>query len=299
MRKTVATLGVISALLCSGTALAGRDQRVLKAIDFFDRAEFTRAKDLLVTLVDAPGLSEEDRLQSRIYLAASYYGLGDRTSAKAQFLALVRRYPRVELDPGLFLPEVVDLFHQARIEVAKETSATPVQPDQPIQSQPPVVSAPPPPVTPVTPPAPPSAPPGSATPAARGLTVATFLPFGAGQFARGDALAGHFFLWSEVGTLALAAGAKIHFQSLKRAPGGPWDFAHPAYVEDVAYATTVQNIFAASLIASGLIAVVGIGEAALRAGGPGPVAAKVSVGSGAGAISVSVEPSLAGIAVRF
>src|SRR5262245_7075057 len=99
MLKTAATLGVLSALLCSGTALAGRDQRVLKAIDYFDRAEFTRAKDLLVTLVDAPALSEEDHLQARIYLAASYYGLGDRASAKAQFLALVRRYPRVELDP--------------------------------------------------------------------------------------------------------------------------------------------------------------------------------------------------------
>src|SRR4051812_48515802 len=176
MHRTAVMLGVISALLCPGQALAARDQRVLKAIDLFDRAEFTRAKDLLATLVDAPQLSDEDRLQARVYLAASYYGLGDRASAKAQFLMLVRRYPRVELDPGLFLPEVVDLFHQARMEVLKEapaaatttaTTKTTVVADKPKTG------------------APPSAP----SKPAFGAT--TFLPFGAGQFARGDATLGH------------------------------------------------------------------------------------------------------------
>src|SRR5437868_9177086 len=131
MPRFASTLALLSAMCCAGSALAARDQRVLKAIDLFDRAEFTRAKDLLVTLVDAPQLSDEDRLQARVYLAASYYGLGDRASAKAQFLVLVRRYPRVELDPGLFLPEVVDLFHQARMEVANETPATTAPPPPP------------------------------------------------------------------------------------------------------------------------------------------------------------------------
>src|SRR5262245_47090113 len=234
MRKTVATLGVISALLSPGTALAGRDQRVLKAIDYFDRAEFTKAKDLLVTLVDAPALSEEDRLQTRIYLAASYYGLGDRASAKAQFMALVRRFPRVELDLGLFLPEVVDLFQEARAEVAREVPA----PAPPVP--PPTTAAPVPAPTPVRAPAAPPA-----------LTFATFLPSGAGQFQRGDALAGHLFLWSEVGALGLAAAAKIHFQYLKQPPSRPWDFSGPAFVKDVPYATRVQNVFGGALIAAG------------------------------------------------
>lgn len=256
MRRVAATLALLSATLWSSTALAARDPRVLKAIDFFDRAEFTRAKDLLVTLVDAPALSEEDHLQSRIYLAASYYGLGDRASAKAQFLALVRRFPRAELDPGLFLPEVVDLFHQAQLEVLKETPAAAA-----------VTAAPAP-----------------DKPVAKAPSAATFLPFGTGQFARGDATLGHVFLWSEVGALALAAGAKIHFQYLKLSPSRPWDFTQPAYVENVGYANLVQDVFAGALIASGVIAVAGIAEASLHGGGP---------------LALRVRPSPGGLEVRF
>lgn len=277
MHTSAVALGVLSVMLCSSTALAARDQRVQKAIDLFDRAEFTRAKDLLVGLIEAPGLSEEDQLQARIYLAASYYGLGDRASAKAQFLALVRRYPRVSLDPGLFLPEVVDLLQEARVEIAKESGAGPPPPST--ASAP--GTAPKPPVVPAGPFAPPASP-------ARAPALATFLPFGAGQFARGDAALGHAFLWGEVGTLVLAAAAKIHFQYLKVGPSRPWDFSTPAYVENPSYAAAVQNVFAGSLIASGVLAVAGIAEAALRAGGPGQVA-----------VAVAVEPSGGGIAVRF
>jgi hypothetical protein len=264
MHRTASTLALLSAMLCAGSALAARDQRVLKAIDLFDRAEFTRAKDLLVTLVDAPQLSDEDRLQSRIYLAASYYGLGDRASAKAQFLVLVRRYPRVELDPGLFLPEVVDLFHAARMEVLKEH---------------------PQPAGPVTPAAPaPTAPPRAAAPPKPGFSATALLPFGAGQFARGDATLGHVFLWSEVGALAVAAVAKVHFQYLKKDPSRPWDFSQPAYVDNVGYARAVQDVFGGALIAAGVIAVAGVAESALH---------------GAGVLALRVEPGSGGIEVRF
>ncbi|HYV44147.1 MAG TPA: hypothetical protein VFA20_04760 [Myxococcaceae bacterium] len=271
MHRFASTLALLSAMLCASPALAARDQRVLKAIDLFDRAEFTRAKDLLATLVDAPQLSDEDRLQARIYLAASYYGLGDRASAKAQFLMLVRRYPRVELDPGLFLPEVVDLFHQARMEVLKEGPA-PATPPQPATDKP----RPAPTTTAATPLAP--------APSKPGFGATTFLPFGAGQFARGDATMGHVFLWSEVGALALAAGAMIHFQYLKKDPSRPWDFSGPAYVENVGYATAVQHVFGGALVAAGVIAVAGVAESSLHA---------------TGVLALRLEPGPGGIAVRF
>jgi len=279
MHRIAATLGVLSLLLCSSTALAATDQRVRKAMDLFDRAEFTKAKDLLVGLVDAPELPDEDRLQARIYLAASYYGLGDRASAKAQFLILARRYPRAELDPYLFLPEVVDLYNAARMQVRREApgETPPAPPAPPAHGKPLAAAAPAP--APAVAPAP-----------AHGHSAATFLPFGAGQFARGDAFAGHLFLWGEVGTLALAAAAKIHFQYLKTGPSRPWDFSTPAYVEDASYANLVQGVFAGSLIAAGAIAVAGIAEAALRSGGPA---------DGRRAMAVTVEPSPGGIAVRF
>jgi hypothetical protein len=277
MHRFASTLALLSAMLCASSALAARDQRVLKAIDLFDRAEFTRAKDLLVTLVDAPQLSDEDKLQSRIYLAASYYGLGDRASAKAQFLVLVRRYPRVELDPGLFLPEVVDLFNQARLEVLKENpSSAPVAEKGP--TGPPKTAV-------IATPAPPAA-----TPSKPSFGATTFLPFGAGQFARGDAVLGHVFLWSEVGALGLAAAAKVHFQYLKKEPSRPWDFTQPAVVEDVGYATLVQGVFGGALIAAGVIAVAGVAESALRA--QGLFAWSLS-------LSLSLEPAPGGIAVRF
>ena len=280
MQRFASMLALLSAMLCASSALAARDQRVLKAIGFFDRAEFTRAKDLLVTLVDAPQLSDEDRLQARIYLAASYYGLGDRASAKAQFLTLVRRYPRVELDPGLFLPEVVDLFQQARMEVLKEgpPTSTTTSPGTTATTQ---TTAPGKAVgeKPRT-----GAPPPAASGSKAGLAATTFLPFGAGQFARGDATMGHVFLWSEVGALALAAAAKVHFQYLKKDPSRPWDFTQPAYVENVGYANAVQAVFGGALVAAGVIAVAGVAESSLRA---------------TGVLALRVEPSSGGIAVRF
>ncbi|HEY8205852.1 MAG TPA: hypothetical protein VIG99_00125 [Myxococcaceae bacterium] len=277
MHRVAATLALLFAMVWPGSALAARDPRVLKAIDFFDRAEFTRAKDLLVTLVDAPALSEEDLLQSRIYLAASYYGLGDRASARAQFLVLVRRFPRAELDPGLFLPEVVDLFKQARMEVLKERPAQPGS-DKPVAGRGTSMG---PPGSSSVPPAKAGAAPGSGS---KGFSAMTFVPFGAGQFSRGDATLGHVFLWSEVGTLALAAGAKIHFQYLKVSPSRPWDFSQPAYVADAGYANLVQNVFAGSLIAAGVIAAAGIAEASLH---------------GSGALALMVRPAPSGFEVRF
>jgi hypothetical protein len=278
MHRFASTLALLTAMLCASSALAARDQRVLKAIGYFDRAEFTRAKDLLVTLVDAPQLSDEDKLQSRIYLAASYYGLGDRASAKAQFLVLVRRYPRVELDPGLFLPEVVDLFQQCRMEVLKEG---PAPAGSGATVSPPVVTVPGQKLPTVAPPPPPASAPA---PPASSFSAMAFVPFGAGQFARGDATLGHVFLWGEVGTLALAAGAKVHFQYLKKEPSRPWDFSQPAVVEDVGYATMVQNVFGGALIAAGVIAVAGVAESSLRA---------------TGVLALRLEPGPGGIAVRF
>src|SRR4051812_5873855 len=107
-------------LLLPVVALCAKSPKVNEAILLYDKTDFAKAKDKLVTLIDAPGLSEEDRAQALIYLSASYHAVGDLSSAKAQLMRLARNYPDARIDPGIFLPELVALADEARGEVGRE-----------------------------------------------------------------------------------------------------------------------------------------------------------------------------------
>jgi hypothetical protein len=263
MRSSAAALLAVWVAFHALPAHAGLDERIVKAMELYDWGKFVQARDILAPLVDVPGLGDADRIQARIFLAASYYLLKDRASARAQLMALHRQFPGVELDPGYFMPEIVQLSEQAYAEVQKEKAAAAPPRREPIAAAPPpppppAPPAPPPPAAPVqvappaSPPPPPRAPPGP------GLLA--LVPFGVGQFARGDAAKGHALLWSELAALGIGVGGFAYFQSLKRPPSEPWVLG-VAYVEDVSYARMVQTVYVSFGVLAGVIAAYGIFDA--------------------------------------
>jgi hypothetical protein len=183
--------GALVGLVIATTALAG-EQRIEDAIEQFNRAEFARARDLLVDLADSPEFSDAQRLTARMYLAASYHALGDLASAKAQLKLLARQQPKAKVDPDTFLPEVIALWEQARREVAHELLTDPPMPPAPVVRQPR----------------------GPPTPA--GPLGYAFIPFGVGQFTNGQPGKGTFFLVGEALTLGTFAVSLTLLESLKQ-----------------------------------------------------------------------------------
>jgi hypothetical protein len=223
---------VVLGLFLSAAAFAAKSAKVNEAILLYDKTDFVKAKDKLVTLIDAPGLNDEDRAQALIYLAASYHALNDTSSAKAQLMRLARNHPGSKVDPGLFLPELVALADEARGEVARE--------------DPPAVRV----EKPVTGPVDPK--PGAPQlhrPAPVGYA---FVPFGVGQFKNGDGTKGWLFLGGEVltlGTFALTLGM---FESSKK----EGQFLRWGRFEDPAQAATLHTVYMISFW-TGLALVVG------------------------------------------
>lgn len=289
MRSFTALLAVWI-VLSARSAAAGdglNEKRLLQAMVYYDIAKFTLAKDILVLLVDAPGLSDTDRMLARIFLGASYYYLKDKASARAQLIALHRQFPGVTLDTGYFSPDITELSEDSYADVLREnpSAARPrrdlvaVVPSPP---GPPPRTPVPPPVTPPPAPAPAARPPPVKAPAGPGLLA--LVPFGVGQFARGEAGKGHLFLWSELAALGAGFGGFAYFQSLKRAPSEPWVLG-TAYVEDVSHARAVQTFYVSFGVLAAAIALYGVFDAAT----PPATAQASAVIGGDGA----------GLAVRF
>jgi len=252
----------VGLLLSSSLALAAKSPRVTEAILLYDKTEFAKAKDRLVTLVDLPGLTDEDRIAALTYLAASYHALGDVSSAKAQLLRLTRAFPAARVDPGLFLPELVALADEARGEVAREQP----QP-KPAEKAAEVAAKP-------------GAGPGSLRVTSPPLGFA-FIPFGVGQFKNGDTGKGVLFLVAEVLTLGTCAVTLGMFESSKVSGR----FLKDGVFADPAAAMTLQTLYVATFW-TGLAFVVG-----------GMVEAIASRPIEVAAMSVRVLPN--GMMVRF
>src|SRR5512133_185589 len=115
-------------LLLASAAFAQPDLRVIQGIRYYEEGEFGKARDVLVTAVESPALTRNQRKRARIYLAASYFALDDLASAKGQFLALARTDPDTKIDPVMFVPELVALFEDAKEEVDRDTPPEPPRP---------------------------------------------------------------------------------------------------------------------------------------------------------------------------
>ncbi len=218
------------ALLLSAV-LGAQDARVQRGIDLFVAGEFARARDTLVTLVDAPDLPKAERAVARGYLAAAYHALGDAASARAQLLALARESPEARLAPALFGPDLVSLAEQARTDVAQEPRPPePIRPlrlpGSPLHSEPePEPALPPPPLV-------------SSDGAERVSIGVALVPFGVGQFAQGEDAKGTLFLTGEVLALGTSAVALAMFESNKTSGG----FLQGGTFRDPRRAQTLQTL---------------------------------------------------------
>ncbi|MHB8878085.1 MAG: hypothetical protein ACYC8T_30680 [Myxococcaceae bacterium] len=251
----------VALLLSSPLALAAKSAKLTEAILLYDKTEFAKAKDRLVTLVDVPSLTDEDRANALVYLAASYQALGDLSSSKAQLLRLARAFPAARVDPGLFLPELVALADEARGEVARE-DPPPTPPDKPLAVAAPLQA------------------PGVQRAAPPSLAYA-FLPFGVGQFKNGENTKGVLFLAGEVLTLGTFAVTLGMFEGSKSAG----EFLSWGRFEDPATAGALHTVYLVSFW-TGMALVVG-----------GMVDAIASRSDEPAALSLRVVPN--GVVVRF
>src|SRR4051794_27258348 len=102
-------------ILAAASALAA-SPKLKKAEDLYDDGSFARAKSAFRLLTSDPSLSEADRAQARLYLAASEFALGDAVTAKKELKTLAVLSPDLKPDPNVFLPDFVALADAARRE---------------------------------------------------------------------------------------------------------------------------------------------------------------------------------------
>ncbi|MHB8420157.1 MAG: hypothetical protein ACYDCL_18945 [Myxococcales bacterium] len=75
------------------------------------------------------------------YLGASYVGLGDRASAEAAFLRLLRLRPDYQIDASVFPPEVVEAYGRAKVVAASLPREPAPAAGPPAEAAPPIVVA--------------------------------------------------------------------------------------------------------------------------------------------------------------
>lgn len=120
---TALLLGAAVALAFPAPAQAGdlEDFQIARAA--YDGRDWARAVALFEELVgtDPPRLTSTLLiLESRKYLGAAYFSIGRREAAGAQFELLLRSDPTYELDASSFPVEVVEMFDYIRSEIQEE-----------------------------------------------------------------------------------------------------------------------------------------------------------------------------------
>ena len=180
--------------------LAARDARLEKALDHYDSARFADAREVLVDLLEAPGLTTADRTEVRTYLAACYLSLGDKASARLQLRELARERPDSRPSPAAFTPDFIALANDVFADAEKRRAQESPPPNSP--SAPPVLK-----MEPEQDPEVRKGPPPS-----RALA---FLPFGIGHFASGHIATGVLFAVVEVALFLTATITVAQLESLK------------------------------------------------------------------------------------
>jgi hypothetical protein len=183
--------------------LAARDARLTTAIDRYESAKFAAARDALLELVDAPGLSDEDRAETRTYLAACFLALKDRGSARLQLRELAREQPAAKPSPATFAPDVIALSNEVWAEMEKRRAQEVAPPSAPTPA-----------------PAPQIEPPPATAPSGPSRALA-FMPLGIGHFARGEPGIGALWLVAELGLFGLSIGGVAKVESFKTGGGTP------------------------------------------------------------------------------
>lgn len=176
------------------------DPELAKALAYYERGDFQRAAADLGRLVDEPRLSTEERVKAREALGVSYYVLGRMLEARRQFTQLLEADPGYQPDPLYVAPEIVAFVAEVRRSLAARAVTAPAE----ARFAAAVTAAAPPAARAVLDPLPavPLMTPGS-------LSAVDFLPFGAGQFRRGDTARGTTL--AVVEGLFLAANVGLYY----------------------------------------------------------------------------------------
>ncbi len=177
--------------------LAASERRLTVAINLYEEARFTDAKNRLLELIQSPDLAAEDRAEVLTYLGACYLALKDRGSARLQLRTLAREQPAAKPSRARFGPEFVALADEvwADEEKRRQAAASPPAPPPALTPEPKV--EPPPPV-------------------AQPSRAVASLPLGIGHFARGQPVMGAVWLVAELGLFGVAAGTTAKLETLKR-----------------------------------------------------------------------------------
>lgn len=163
-------------------ALATDSPTLARAIESFQRGSFAEVRTQLERLKTSSALSEPDQIELRLYLGATYHALSDTPRAYEEFFELFRAYRGARVDPELFVPAVVELAERAKTDAAGARGN-----DAPVQRS---ATLTPPPATVTT------------------LSPLTFVPFGVGQFSRGETGRGAAFLAGQA-ALFIVAGVSL------------------------------------------------------------------------------------------
>ncbi|MFL5347380.1 MAG: hypothetical protein ACJ8AT_21560 [Hyalangium sp.] len=86
----------------------------LRGVALYERGDYVRARKELTAELNSPGLSKEDRVKARLYLAAALFASGAEDSARLQLEELFVSASTVQVDPILFPPDFVALAEKAR-----------------------------------------------------------------------------------------------------------------------------------------------------------------------------------------
>jgi tetratricopeptide (TPR) repeat protein len=96
----------------------------------YQSGKFVKACELLAQAVDAQS-DRATRARALSYLAASWLGRGNAQEAKRTLVRLLQENPSNQLDPGEFVPELIQLELRVREELAKAPPAKPVEAPKP------------------------------------------------------------------------------------------------------------------------------------------------------------------------
>jgi len=129
-RLATACLAAVLWPLAPSDAQLPLEQELKQAQRFYQEARFSEAivhlEALAPRLAAAPEATRKPQTaDAHLLLALSYLALGDRASAKSNFVQLLRVDPTRRLDPDVYAPKVIVLLEEARFQVDRAAQDNP------------------------------------------------------------------------------------------------------------------------------------------------------------------------------